>query len=86
MKYAFALLLPAFSYLFFYIMTMEKGLKYRFLISLMALVFVLTTISTDGIVGKQFYQYAQYYKLITWGTFVLIFTLAICPPPTKINV
>jgi Glycosyltransferase family 87 len=80
MKYAFALLLPAFSYLIFYMMTMEKNTKFRFLILLMSLVFILTTISTDGLIGKQFYEYAQYYKLITWGTFVLIFTLAMCPP------
>jgi Glycosyltransferase family 87 len=80
MKYAFALLLPAFSYLIFYMMTMEKNTKFRFLILLMSLVFMLTTITTDGIIGKQFYEYAQYYKLITWGDFLLIFTLAMCPP------
>lgn len=80
MKYAFALLLPAFSYIVFYIMRMKRGMKFRLLIGLMTLVFILTTVSTDGIVGKQFYQYGQYYKLITWGTFVLIFILAICPP------
>jgi Glycosyltransferase family 87 len=80
MKYAFALLLPAFSYQIFYMMTMEKNTKFRFLILLMSLVFMLMTITTDGIIGKQFYEYAQYYKLITWGTFVLIFTLSICPP------
>ncbi len=80
MKYAFALLLPAFSYIVFYIMSMKRGMKFRLLIGLMTLVFILTTVSTDGIVGKQFYQYGQYYKLITWGTFVLIFILAICPP------
>jgi Glycosyltransferase family 87 len=80
MKYAFALLLPAFSYMIFYMMTMEKNTKFRFLILLMSLVFMLTTISTDGIIGKQFYEYGQYYKLITWGDFLLIFTLAICPP------
>ena len=80
MKYAFALLLPAFCYIVFYVMSMKRGMKFRLLIGLMTLVFILTTVSTDGIVGKQFYQYGQYYKLITWGTFVLIFILAICPP------
>lgn len=80
MKYAFALLLPAFSYIIFYIMRMERGMKFRVLIGLMTLVFILTTVSTDGIVGKQFYQYGQYYKLITWGNFLLIFTLALCLP------
>jgi hypothetical protein len=80
MKYAFALLLPAFSYLIFNMMMMEKNTKFRFLILLMSLVFMLTTLSTDGIIGKQFYEYGQYYKLITWGDFILIFALAICPP------
>jgi hypothetical protein len=80
MKYAFALLLPAFSYIIFYIMSMKRGIKFRILIGLMCLVFLLTTVTTDGIVGKQFYNYAQYYKLITWGNFVLIFTLALCLP------
>jgi Glycosyltransferase family 87 len=84
MKYAFALLLPAFSYLFFYILTMQKGIKSRFLIALMSLVFILTTVSTDGIIGIRLYEYAQYYKLITWGTFMLIFTLAICPPNQEV--
>jgi Glycosyltransferase family 87 len=81
MKYAFALLLPAFSYIIFYIMRMKRGTKFRILIGLMSLVFLLTTATTDGIIGKQFYQYAQYYKLITWGNFLLIFTLALCLPP-----
>jgi hypothetical protein len=80
MKYAFALLLPAFSYIIFYIMMMKRGMKFRILIGLMCLVFLLTTVTTDGIIGKQYYLYAQYFKLITWGNFVLIFTLALCLP------
>jgi hypothetical protein len=80
MKYAFALLLPAFSYLVFYVMTMKRNTQFRFLIALMCLVFILTTLPTDGIIGKRYYEYAQYYKLITWGTFVSIFTLAMFPP------
>jgi Glycosyltransferase family 87 len=82
MKYAFALLLPAFSYIIFYMMRMKRGKKFWFLVVLMGLIFLLTTLSTDGIIGRQNYEYGQYFKLVTWGDFILIFVLSLCLPST----
>jgi Glycosyltransferase family 87 len=80
MKYAFALLLPAVSYILFYLFMTKKALKFYVLIFIMSVVWLLTTFTTDGIIGKQLYEYAQYYKLITWGTFLLIFALSLIKP------
>jgi Glycosyltransferase family 87 len=80
MKYAFALLLPAVSYILFYLLITKRAFKFYALLSIMSIAWLLTTFSTDGIIGKQLYEYAQYYKLITWGTFLLIFALAQIKP------
>ncbi len=69
-KYAFFMLLPAWGYLLYFAMNFEK--KYVFLKIFLFLIFCLTTLSTDGVVGKNLYKLAQYYKLITFGTLLTI--------------
>ncbi len=86
-KYAFILILPAAAYLMYFILMMKKikfylenPLLYRGLISLLIIVWLLTTASTDGIIGRTLYEYGQYFKLITWGTMLLIIPLFLAKP------
>ena len=86
-KYAFILILPAIAYLLYFIIIMkknkfhlEKTSLYRGLIGLLIIVWLLTTASTDGIIGRTFYEYGQYFKLITWGTMLLIVPLFLAKP------
>jgi hypothetical protein len=88
-KYAFILILPAAAYLLYFILMMkkstvhlEKPLLYKGLIGLLIIVWLLTTASTDGIIGRTLYEYGQYFKLITWGTMLLIIPLFLAKPDT----
>jgi hypothetical protein len=75
-KYAFFMILPAVAYIIFRLFLMEKGLQKSILIGIMVVVWLLTTASTDGIIGLKWYKMAQYFKAITWGTILLILPLA----------
>ncbi len=86
-KYAFVLILPAVSYLMFFMVLMtktqfnhKKNRLFRALMLLLISVWLLTTASTDGIIGRHLYNYGQYFKLITWGTMLLIIPLYIAQP------
>lgn len=81
-KHGFVMILPAAAYLSFFILyikksgfNMVKSFFFYRLIGLMIGVWLLTTASTDGIIGRQLYNYGQYFKLITWGTLLLIVPL-----------
>jgi Glycosyltransferase family 87 len=72
-KYAFVMLLPAVAFIGFEVLKQkQKGIILKNIIALMVVVWLLTTATTDGIIGKQLYEYGQYFKLITWGTMLLI--------------
>ena len=63
-KYAFVLLLPAVAFISFYILEKkQEGIVSKNIIILMVIVWLLTTASTDGIIGQELYQYGQYFKL-----------------------
>ena len=86
-KYAFILILPAAAYVLYFILMLkksgfyvEKYLLYKSLIGLLIIVWLLTTASTDGIIGRTLYEYGQYFKLITWGTMLLIIPLFLAKP------
>ncbi len=86
-KYAFILILPAAAYVLYFILIMkkskfylEKPLLYRALIGLLIIVWLLTTASTDGIIGRKLYEFGQYFKFITWGTMLLIVPLLLAKP------
>jgi Glycosyltransferase family 87 len=72
-KYAFVMLLPAVAFIGFeFLKEKQKGNIPKIVTVLMVIVWLLTTASTDGIIGRQLYEYGQYFKLITWGTILLI--------------
>jgi Glycosyltransferase family 87 len=72
-KYAFVMLLPAVAFIWFEVLKQkEEGIILKNIIALMVVVWLLTTATTDGIIGRELYEYGQYFKLITWGTMLLI--------------
>jgi Glycosyltransferase family 87 len=77
-KYAFVMLLPAVAFIWFEVLKQKKeGIFLKNIIALMVVVWLLTTASTDGFIGRALYEYGQYFKLITWGAILLIIPLSI---------
>jgi len=86
-KYAFINLFPACAYIIFFLIVQSKKhfvdfskRKYRLVIVLMIMVFTLTTLTTDGIIGRYLCNITQYYRIITIGTLALIIPLGLCKP------
>lgn len=86
-KYAFFYLLPACFYIVFFLIKAnadgQKPVSKRriYLIwGLMILVFALTTLTTDGLIGRELNNITQHFKLITYGTILLIIPLGLSNP------
>ena len=92
-KYSFFYMLPAFSYSIYMIFCLIKKKKERdnyklparFKVAISGLIasFVLTTLTTDGIIGRHYSDIADHFHLITIGAMVLIIPLAIFRPEMK---
>ena len=77
-KYAFLLMLPAMFYvLFFLISSTTRSRMWMFILISVILVFALTTLTTDGLIGRSLNQLTQQYKLITFGAMWLAVALNI---------
>jgi hypothetical protein len=76
-KWAFVYLLPAFAYIFYTLLQDKQWRSRPVELTLLAVVFGLTTLTTDGIVGKQLNYYTECLKLVTIGTLALVPVLAI---------
>ncbi|MBL0340112.1 MAG: hypothetical protein IPP71_03835 [Bacteroidetes bacterium] len=86
-KYSFFLILPAIFYSSYFIILnfntkMATVSKWKFYVILILcfLSFTLMTLSTDGLIGKNWNQISQYYKTITYGALLLIPLLILCKP------
>ncbi len=86
-KYAFAFILPAVAYIFYYLFYLFKfhsgefrRTKWKIVLGLLILAFILMTLSTDGIIGRPINKITQHYKTITYGAILLLLILAICNP------
>jgi hypothetical protein len=86
-KYAFFLACPALFYVSYFIVCgFQPGTRilhqkeYYAAIALLALSFVLMTLTTDSIIGRNLNQVTQHYKTITYGAIMLIFILLLCSP------
>jgi hypothetical protein len=78
-KYAFVMILPAIAFISLHILQKkQEGVLLKSIIALMLCVWLLTTATTDGIIGNFLFECGQYFKLITWGTILLIIPLSIC--------
>ncbi len=86
-KYTFLLALPALYYIsYFLLISYKKGAggintkKYYTILTLFILSFILVTLTTDGIIGRNLNLITQHYKAITYGAIILIFNLILCKP------
>jgi hypothetical protein len=86
-KYAFFLAFPAFFYLSFFVVTnfnpLTRTLKqgtFTAMILLTILSFILMTLSTDSLIGRNLNEITQHFKTITYGAILLIVILILCPP------
>jgi len=86
-KYAFVLIIPALYYLIHfgiinlaYRNQVMSGLRWYTFIVIMCLTFILMTLSTDGVIGRELSNIAQHFKTITWGALLLIFALILADP------
>ncbi len=81
-KYAFFCIVPAIFYTLNFLVNnygkKEGRGKYYLIVVLFSLSFLLMTGTTDGLVGRELNQLFQHYKLITYGTLLLIPVLVLC--------
>lgn len=79
-KYNFVLCLPAALWLVSWLWQhpkMQRGKRWWLVISLFMLSFALMTLTTDGLIGRDLNRITQHFKLITYGTLLLIVPLAL---------
>lgn len=81
-KYAFALAIPAQFYLAYYLISQSHNRKTRWKLvaTFLALSFVLMTLTTDGVIGRELNLISRHFKLVTYGMFFLIAALAFARP------
>jgi len=89
--YSFFYLLPAFSWVIYMSLVFlrdkkEAGnnrilLKYKFAISGLIISFLLTTITSDGIIGRHYSNIANHFHLQTIGALILIIPMMLYKPP-----
>lgn len=76
-KYAFIFLVPAIAWIMAGMIRLFRrpgvdARQKRTSLILMSVSFVLLVLTTNLFIGKHFFMVAQYYKLITWGTLLII--------------
>ena len=91
-KYAFLLAIPAQFYLSYFMVkyyscknSIIHKPRWFFLLFTVCFSFILMTLSSDGLIGKNWYTLSQHYKLITWGALTLIVSLIMLAPKRIIN-
>ena len=89
-KYAFVFMLPAAVFIAYHLVARWNKKKGMFITSrygtigiLFGLSFALTTLTTDGLIGRELNHITQHYKLITWGALLLIVPLILIKPVLK---
>jgi hypothetical protein len=91
-KYAFFLDLPALCYItYFIIVNYNKSSRkvntnlFYLILTLFILSFILMTLTTDSVIGRNLNLITQHYKTITYGAILLIFILILCSPNNLIK-
>ncbi len=86
-KYAFFYMLPATAYVIYFLIKIHiqnynnfSKNKFYFVTFLMSLFFVLSTLTTDGLIGNFYNEISEYYKTITFGDFLLLIALFLAKP------
>ena len=89
-KYAFAMCIPAWFYLSFYLVYLHqyriefRG-RYISVLIFFALSFILMTLTTDGVVGRKMSDYFQYFHTITNGAILLAVAIIIAQHQTILS-
>lgn len=90
-KYAFYLMSPAVVYILtFMASNLDKEKRaissncWKVILTLLIIFFLLTTATTDGLIGRELNNITQHYKLITYGALTLIPLLILCKPKSII--
>jgi hypothetical protein len=81
-KYAFFFLVPAIIYVVYHFLLSTRT---KLTAGLLILFFVLSVLTTDGLIGKQLNDLSEHYKTITFGAFELLLALA-RTDPSKLKV
>lgn len=79
-KYAFSLLIPAQFAIIYFLMKHAKAnrnFKTSLILATFILSFILMTLTTDGLIGRELNNITQHYKLITYGALILILPLVL---------
>jgi hypothetical protein len=86
-KYAFFYLFPAVAYLVYFVLAYREGRapgfgagRYKLVLGGLVGYFLLTTGTWDVLIGRPWNLVSQHYRLITYGTLLLIVPLALCRP------
>lgn len=77
-KYAFSLLIPAQFVLIYFLVKYyknQRNFKFNFILITFILSFILMTLTTDGLIGRELNNITQHYKLMTYGALILILPL-----------
>lgn len=78
-KWAFVYILPALG-VAFYSLVQKREKFFSIKVGLLLAVFTLTTLTTDGIIGKQLNYYTECLKLVTIGTILIVPILMLSRP------
>lgn len=86
-KYSFFFLFPATAYIIQFLLVAKASdfaifskLKFYFSGVLLVIYFILTSATSAGLINHSLSDLCDFYKLITFGTFLLVLVLAMCKP------
>ena len=85
-KYALLYTLPAYAVCIWFLLQTEKPWRvtgYRPVFILVAISFILVTLTTDGVITRTGSDFAEYYHLLSYGTFALLAALWKMKPGLK---
>ena len=81
--YAFLFIMPAVTYIMYYLITERNSLsaaKFRFIVAFMGISYLLCNLS---LLLGEFREYYDHFKILTYGTLLIIPLLAVCYPLKK---
>lgn len=88
-KYAFFLAMPAQAFLIAQLLKSKATVfnrRDRLILAIVILSFILMTLTTDGLIGRDLNKLSQHFKLITYGTLLLIPAMLLSKESKKASV